>query len=199
MNLNAISRAALYWILSIFWHTFIIWLIIQYVTVVKMGSYKRFIYSRECRGSILLNVLAVFLENIASWACLFRSGLKAFSHWYAHSEFFFKSLFNLHAQVLASSTIENNVLSIHNLTLDTISFERSLMWIRKKRGPNTDPYGTPGFIGSHSDVWPFKLTLWNLFFKKLLISSTKVLEIHTDLNFKSKTFMPYFIKTLWNI
>ena len=70
------------------------------------------------------------------------------------------------------------------------------MEIRKKGGPNIDPCGTPDYIDSHSDFWPFKTTLWNLFFKKLLIRFNKVLEIPIDLSLKinpschtlSKTF-----------
>ena len=33
------------------------------------------------------------------------------------------------------------------------------MEIRKKGGPNIDPCGTPDYIDSHSDFWPFKTTL----------------------------------------
>ena len=33
------------------------------------------------------------------------------------------------------------------------------MRMKNKRGPNTDPYGTPEFIFLHSDIWPFNTTL----------------------------------------
>ena len=47
-----------------------------------------------------------------------------------------------------------------------------------------DPCGTPAFTGNHSDVWPFRTTLWNLFVKKLLISSSNASEIPIDLSLK---------------
>ena len=37
----------------------------------------------------------------------------------------------------------NDVSSANNLVVDTISFQRSLMQIKKKRGPNIDPCGSP--------------------------------------------------------
>ena len=42
-----------------------------------------------------------------------------------------------------------------------ISIDRSLIQIRKKRGPKIDPCGTPALTGNHSDIWPFKTTLWD--------------------------------------
>ena len=37
----------------------------------------------------------------------------------------------------------NDVSSANNLVVDAISFQRSLMQIRKKREPNIDPCGSP--------------------------------------------------------
>ena len=34
-----------------------------------------------------------------------------------------------------------------------------------------DHWGTPAVTGSHVDDWPFKTTLWNLWLRKLWISS----------------------------
>ena len=34
--------------------------------------------------------------------------------------------------------------------------------MRKRSGPNIDPWGTPAKIGPHDDVWPFRITLWSL-------------------------------------
>ena len=54
----------------------------------------------------------------------------------------------------------------------------------KKRGPKVDPCGISPFTGSHSDVWSFKTTLWNQFFKKLSISSNNELEAPIGLSLK---------------
>ena len=60
-----------------------------------------------------------------------------------------------------------------------ISKELSVWWeifwdiiyvIRKKKGPNTEPWGVPASTGYHDDVWSFNTTLWNLFFKKRIIN-----------------------------
>jgi hypothetical protein len=37
------------------------------------------------------------------------------------------------------------------------------MNIRKRRGPRTEPRGTPDIIGFHEEVTPFKITLYFLF------------------------------------
>ena len=127
----------------------------------------------------------IFLENIASLSCLLWSGLNDIFRWYAHSDIFCKSLFNSFAEVLGSWTMENNdVSSANSFTVDVMSTDRSLMYIRKKSGPKMSPWGTPAFTGNRSNVWPFKTTLWNLFAKKLLISSSNASEIPIDLSLK---------------
>ena len=60
----------------------------------------------------------------------------------------------------------NDVSSANSFTVDVMSTDRSLMYIKKKNGPKMDPCSTPAFTGNHSDVWPFRTTLWNLFVKK---------------------------------
>ena len=93
--------------------------------------------------------------------------------------------FNSFAEVLLSWIMENNdVSSANSFTVDIMSSDRSLMYIRKKSGPKMDPCGTPAFTSNHSDVWPSSTTLWNLFVKKLLISSSNASEIPTDLSLK---------------
>ena len=46
-----------------------------------------------------------------------------------------------------------------SLGLQTKLSGRSLMNIRNKSRPRTEPWGTPDFIGFHIDVTPFKTTL----------------------------------------
>ena len=94
--------------------------------------------------------LVIFLEKITSWACLFKSGLNYIFHWWTHSAIFCKSLFYSYASVLASWIMQNSdVSSMNNLTVDMISTDRSLIKIRKKRGPEIDPCGTPALTSNH--------------------------------------------------
>ena len=57
--------------------------------------------------------------------------------------------------------------SANNLAVGEIPFARSLMYIKKNKGPITEPHGTPARTGDHTEVWPFITTLWNLLFSKL--------------------------------
>ena len=34
--------------------------------------------------------------------------------------------------------------------------------MRKRCGPNIDPWETPAKIGLHDDAWPFRITFWSL-------------------------------------
>ena len=68
-----------------------------------------------------------------------------------------------------------------------ISIDRSLIQIRKKRGPKIDPCGTPALTGNHSDVWPFKTTLWDprtVMDSLLLITLTHSCEKQKNLKVK---------------
>ena len=49
--------------------------------------------------------------------------------------------------------MENNDVSSANIfTVDVMSTDRSLMYLRKKSGPKMYPCGTSAFTGNHSDV-----------------------------------------------
>ena len=94
-------------------------------------------------------------------------------------------MFNPFAEVLGSWTMENNyVSSANSFTVDVMSTDRSLMYIRKKSGPKMDPCDTPAFTSNHCDVWPFSKTLWKPFVKIFLICSSKASEIPIDLSLK---------------
>ena len=84
-----------------------------------------------------------FQENVTSLACLLGSGLKYIFHWKAHSLIFSKSRFSFFVDSFTSSTFEKReVSSAKILHIDIIPSGRSFMWIKNKRGPNTDPCGT---------------------------------------------------------
>ena len=51
-----------------------------------------------------------------------------------------------------SETIEESIISsAKNFAEDFILVSRSLMYMRKRSGPRTDPWGTPDSIGAHSE------------------------------------------------
>ena len=48
-----------------------------------------------------------------------------------------------------------------------IPLARSLMYIKKNKGPKIEPCGTPTSTGVHEEIWPFSTTLWSVLFRKL--------------------------------
>ena len=49
--------------------------------------------------------------------------------------------------------VENNdVSSPNSFTVDIMSTDRSLMYVRKRSRPKMNPCGTTAFIGNYSDV-----------------------------------------------
>ena len=44
--------------------------------------------------------------------------------------------------------------SVNKRTVDDVWSAKSLMKIRKSRGPNTEPWGTPDFTAAESDISP---------------------------------------------
>ena len=83
-------------------------------------------------------------KKITSSACLLGSGLKLIFHWNAHLFIFFRSSFKFFADKVISWTTENReVSSANSLGFEIKLSERSLINIKKKRGPRIDPWGTP--------------------------------------------------------
>ena len=106
--------------LDLLTETFIIWLIIDQITVIKVRKFNfmpkyspKYFWQWIWWNGILLKAgswctdLTCFLENITSWACLLTSGLNDIFHLCAHSDIFCRSLFNTSAEVLLICTAEN--------------------------------------------------------------------------------------------
>ena len=55
---------------------------------------------------------------------------------------------------------KRDVLSAKILQVDWMLSGKLLMYIRNKRGPRTEPCGTPDFINSQEEIWPLRTTLW---------------------------------------
>ena len=58
---------------------------------------------------------------------------------------------------------------------------RSLIYIKKKKGPRADPWWTPAKTSAQDEDWPFKTTLWYLLLKKFSASFNGVSDIPNDL------------------
>ena len=118
--------------------------------------------------------LLSFLEKITSCACLLGSGLKLIFHWNAHLFIFFRSSFKFFADKVISWTTENReVSSANSLGFEIRLSKRSLVNIRRKRGPRIYPWGTPALTIAHEEFWPFKTTLCFLASRKSIIKFNK--------------------------
>ena len=123
-------------------------------------------------GILLKNILGwmflvVILLKMTSWACFVGSWLKLIFHWKAHSFISFRSLFRLLAVLSGTLTVENRVLSsANNLGLLWRLSDKSLMYMRNKSGPNIEPWGIPALTLAQVELWPLRITLCFLFFKK---------------------------------
>ena len=100
-----------------------------------------------------------FWEKITSFACFFGSWVNCIFHWYAQFLIISKSEFRVFWEFLVSMIFEKSeVLSAKILHIDTILFGKLFIYIKNKRGPNTDPWGTPEFLFLQSQFWPFTTT-----------------------------------------
>lgn len=71
---------------------------------------------------------------------------------------------------------EIDVSSGNSFKVDERLLPRSFIFIRKNSGYKIEPWDTAASAGDHQDVWPFKITCWNLLLKKLLVSFKGVPE-----------------------
>ena len=71
--------------------------------------------------------------------------------------------------------------SAKSLVIDEKFLLRSLIYIKKKRGPKMEPCGTPAIIGNHVEDWPLSNTLWYLLLRKLSTNFNRGPDIPTDL------------------
>ena len=62
--------------------------------------------------------------------------------------------------------LEIHLSSTYSFTLPFRQPDMSLINLRKGRGPNMDPWGTPVRSGHHDEVCPCKATFWNRLEKK---------------------------------
>ena len=107
------------------------------------------------------------LLNIIPCTCLLRSGLKLIFHWKSQLLINVKSLLISLAEVLMSWTTKNKeVSSANNLNSLLRPFGKSLTYIKNKRGPRMELWGTPTRISTQEEHWSFKTILCFLLVKK---------------------------------
>ena len=111
---------------------------------------KCFWESALLTGIILKSILGwiflvVPLLKVTSWACYVGPRLKLIFQWKAYLFFSFSSLFGLLLAVLSDTLTAKNrdVSSANNLGLHRRLLDKSLMYIRNKRGPDIEPWETP--------------------------------------------------------
>ena len=115
-------------------------------------------------------------NNLLSLFCRVR--LKLIFHWKAHLSISFRSLLGLLAVLSGSWTVEHShVPSANNFGLHCRLWDKSLMYIRNKTGPNIEPWRTPALILAQDELWPLRITLCFLFLKKSVKRLNKLPEI----------------------
>ena len=115
---------------------------------------------------LLLNVtggyvhLFDFREKITSFACFFGSGLNYIFHLYTQFLIISKSDFRVFWEFLVSMIFEKReVPPAKILRIYITPSGKWLIYIKNKRGNNTEPWGTPEFIFHESEFWLFKATV----------------------------------------
>ena len=68
---------------------------------------------------------------------------------------------------MSLTTEKIDVSSANNLAVDEMLLARSLMYIKKSKGPKIEPCGTPSSTEVYAEVCPFSTTFWSLLFRKL--------------------------------
>ena len=97
---------------------------------------------------------------MTSIACLLMSGLNSIFHCPAQLVILSKSSVSCSCvSCIFRTLIKRDESSAKSRMFDDILSVRSLMYIRKRSGPRTDPCGTPDWMDSQDDSMPFKTTL----------------------------------------
>ena len=72
-------------------------------------------------------------------------------------------------------------VSSKSFVIDDKFLVRSLLYIKKKRGPKIEPCGTQSIVDNHVEDWPLSNTLWYLLLRKLPINFNRGQHIPIDL------------------
>ena len=122
----------------------------------------------------------LFQEIITS---SFFSTLNSIFYCHAQSRIVSRSRFSFTALTTSFSTTENNdVSSANRLRSQLKQSQRSLICTRKRRGPSTEPCGTPARTFFHSEVFLFNTTFCFLPIRRLFGNASMLPEIQLDLS-----------------
>ena len=106
---------------------------------------------------------------------LLGCGLKLIFHWNAKLFIFFRSSFKFFFfKVISWTSEKREVSSANSLGFETKFSERSLINIKKKRKPRTDPWGNLVLTLAHEKYRPFKTTVSFLTLRKSIIKFNKL-------------------------
>ena len=106
-------------------------------------------------------------------------------HCEAISLIFSKSPLSAKELIVTSWTTEKSDRSFaKSFQLYNKPSDKSFIQIKNKRGPNTDPCGTPEVIPFHKEIWSFNSTLCFRYFKKSLKTFSRFPDIPLRLNFR---------------
>ena len=98
--------------------------------------------------------LLSFLEKVTSCACLFGSRLKLISHWNVHLSSLDHHLNSLLIEWYPGQPKREGITS-KQFGFETKLSERSLINIKKNRGPRIDPWQTPTLTLPQEEYWLF--------------------------------------------
>ena len=122
-----------------------------------------FIHKIHAKSWIMDELYLSFFWRIIPPAWVFQGlGWMTFSSWipfWNHIKLLVRSLA---LSSLFLTTEKREVSSANNLTLDFNPSGKSLIYIRKSKGPKMDLWGTCASIGCQFEHWPFRRTLWEL-------------------------------------
>ena len=104
--------------------------------------------------------------------CTHLEGLKLINHLLAHSDKVFKSLCKIVMSSAELMILYIKVSSAYSFTWDGTIIGRSLMYNRNKRGPRTEPWGTPDKTLIEQLLVLFSTTRCVLLVRKSLIHSS---------------------------
>ena len=79
------------------------------------------------------------------------------------------------------TTEKRDVSWAKGLVVDDNPQLRSLINIKKNKGPKIGPWETPAETSAQDEDWPFRTTIWYLLLKKFSISFNRVLVTPNDL------------------
>ena len=103
------------------------------------------------------------LEKITSYAGLVEFELKSIFNLNTHFEINERSWVRFLAlSFLFLAILQKDVSFANSFALLFKPSGTSLTYIRKRSGPNMDPWGTSARIGLHDELCQFKTILWNL-------------------------------------